>query len=251
MICGWRKQPKIRFRSRSPRTTRSRGAGGRTSTPSTRLRARAVDHRADRPRVRRAIASDWNCRAPVPDLRATGRSHTCRWPSGLKRLHQGPRCAPAILRETPTATDDPLFFRPRTTTRCFCSAIPPITSSRRKIRWAARARRQRAGSRKELAYEAMLSDAGPRHALCAVFWNYATAIWMHPRDAGPTPIRCRASQTAARIAGIICDASFPTYLLTHWTRDRSRGEKLVDPLFRGWRRSRARPRCRSGSTTGA
>jgi N-acyl-D-aspartate/D-glutamate deacylase len=26
--------------------------------------------------------------------------------------------------------------------------------------------------------------------------------------------------------GFICDASFPTYLLTHWARDRSRGEKL-------------------------
>ena len=26
--------------------------------------------------------------------------------------------------------------------------------------------------------------------------------------------------------GLICDASFPTYLLTHWTRDRVRGERL-------------------------
>ena len=26
--------------------------------------------------------------------------------------------------------------------------------------------------------------------------------------------------------GFICDASFPTYLLTHWARDRTRGEKL-------------------------
>ncbi len=26
--------------------------------------------------------------------------------------------------------------------------------------------------------------------------------------------------------GLICDASFPTYLLTHWTRDRTRGEQL-------------------------
>src|SRR5205823_2273261 len=26
--------------------------------------------------------------------------------------------------------------------------------------------------------------------------------------------------------GLICDASFPTYLLTHWVRDRSRGERL-------------------------
>ncbi len=30
--------------------------------------------------------------------------------------------------------------------------------------------------------------------------------------------------------GLICDASFPTYLLTHWARDRSRGERL--PLER-------------------
>ena len=26
--------------------------------------------------------------------------------------------------------------------------------------------------------------------------------------------------------GMICDGSFPTYMLTHWTRDRVRGEKL-------------------------
>ncbi len=26
--------------------------------------------------------------------------------------------------------------------------------------------------------------------------------------------------------GLICDASFPTYLLTHWTRDRTRGDRL-------------------------
>ena len=27
-------------------------------------------------------------------------------------------------------------------------------------------------------------------------------------------------------AGMICDASFPTFLLTHWTRDRTRGDHL-------------------------
>ena len=26
--------------------------------------------------------------------------------------------------------------------------------------------------------------------------------------------------------GFICDSSFPTYLLTHWARDRSRGERI-------------------------
>jgi N-acyl-D-amino-acid deacylase len=27
--------------------------------------------------------------------------------------------------------------------------------------------------------------------------------------------------------GVICDASFPTYMLTHWVRDRERGERLA------------------------
>ncbi|MDO9025041.1 amidohydrolase family protein [Zwartia sp.] len=34
--------------------------------------------------------------------------------------------------------------------------------------------------------------------------------------------------------GFICDASFPTYLLTHWARDRSRGEKIPLELLVKW-----------------
>jgi len=34
--------------------------------------------------------------------------------------------------------------------------------------------------------------------------------------------------------GYICDASFPTYLLTHWARDRSRGEKIPLELLVKW-----------------
>jgi N-acyl-D-aspartate/D-glutamate deacylase len=29
--------------------------------------------------------------------------------------------------------------------------------------------------------------------------------------------------------GMICDGSFPTFMLTHWTRDRTRGERLTIP----------------------
>src|SRR5207248_2869366 len=42
---------------------------------------------------------------------------------------------------------------------------------------------------------------------------------LHPRSAlglGDAGAHC----------GTICDASMPTYMLTHWVRDRSRGEKL-------------------------
>ena len=34
--------------------------------------------------------------------------------------------------------------------------------------------------------------------------------------------------------GFICDASFPTYLLTHWARDRSRGERIPLELLVKW-----------------
>ena len=44
--------------------------------------------------------------------------------------------------------------------------------------------------------------------------------------------------------GIICDASFPTYLLTHWTRDR---RPAADCRSRSWWLcSRARPRVSVG-----
>jgi len=34
--------------------------------------------------------------------------------------------------------------------------------------------------------------------------------------------------------GTVCDASFPTYLLTHWARDRTRGPRLpLEMLVRG------------------
>ena len=40
------------------------------------------------------------------------------------------------------------------------------------------------------------------------------------RDARRTPTRCSAWATAGRTSGLIADASFPTYFLSHWARDR-------------------------------
>ncbi len=44
------------------------------------------------------------------------------------------------------------------------------------------------------------------------------------------PISCSCRSTGGYHCGSICDASFPTYLLTHWTWDRSRGDKLSIPF---------------------
>lgn len=77
----------------------------------------------------------------------------------------------------------------------------------------------------EVAYDAMLVDGG-RGLLYVPILNYAGGnldpvreMMLHPRAAsglGDGGAHC----------GVICDASLPTFMLTHWTRDRSRGETL-------------------------
>jgi N-acyl-D-amino-acid deacylase len=76
-----------------------------------------------------------------------------------------------------------------------------------------------------VAYDTMLEDDG-RGLLYVPILNYsngnlhaAREMLLHPRAAsglGDGGAHC----------GVICDASQPTFMLTHWTRDRVRGETL-------------------------
>jgi N-acyl-D-aspartate/D-glutamate deacylase len=144
----------------------------------------------------------------------------------LARLHR-PETRAAILSETPTSTDDPLFFRPNYD-KMYLLGDPPDYEQPPENALGPQARRQ--GRRpEELAYEAMLSDDG-RGMLYVPFLNYADgnldAVHEMLRDPRSVP----GLSDGGAHCGIICDASFPTYLLTHWTRDRSRGEKLSIPF---------------------
>ncbi len=76
-----------------------------------------------------------------------------------------------------------------------------------------------------VAYDAMAEDEG--FGMCYVpILNYSSG------DLEPTLRMLQHPQAALGLSdggahvGIICDASSPTYLLTHWTRDRTRGERL-------------------------
>jgi N-acyl-D-aspartate/D-glutamate deacylase len=76
-----------------------------------------------------------------------------------------------------------------------------------------------------VAYDAMLIDGG-RGLLYVPILNYAYGnldpvreMFLHPRAAS-------GLADGGAHCGVICDASMPTFMLTHWTRDRSRGDTL-------------------------
>src|SRR3954449_921181 len=144
----------------------------------------------------------------------------------LKRLHQ-PETRAAILSETASATDDPLFFRPNYD-KMYLLGDPPDYEQPPENTLGAQARRQ-GRQPQELAYEAMLSDEG-RGMLYVPFLNYADGNLDATREMLTDQNSVPGLSDGGAHCGIICDASFPTYLLTHWTRDRSRGEKLSIPF---------------------
>jgi N-acyl-D-aspartate/D-glutamate deacylase len=76
-----------------------------------------------------------------------------------------------------------------------------------------------------LAYDLMLEDEG-RAMLYFPFLNYADD------SLEPSLAMMRSESTVLGLGdggahlGTICDASFTTHMLTHWTRDRTRGERI-------------------------
>jgi N-acyl-D-aspartate/D-glutamate deacylase len=144
----------------------------------------------------------------------------------LARLRQSD-VRKAILSETATATDDPLFFRPNYD-KMFLLGDPPDYEQPPENALGPQARRQ-GRQPDELAYDAMLSDAG-RGMLYVPFLNYSDGNLDATREMLIDPQSVPGLSDGGAHCGIICDASFPTYLLTHWTRDRKRGEKLTIPF---------------------
>jgi N-acyl-D-aspartate/D-glutamate deacylase len=144
----------------------------------------------------------------------------------LARLRQS-EVRKAILSETATATDDPLFFRPNYD-KMFLLGDPPDYEQPPENALGPQARRQ-GRQPEELAYDAMLSDDG-RGMLYVPFLNYADGNLDATREMLTDPRSVPGLSDGGAHCGIICDASFPTYLLTHWTRDRRRGEKLSIPF---------------------
>jgi len=146
------------------------------------------------------------------------------------------RLPPAVLCATlrdPTVRDSILSWRPDEATAdmleraygvTFVLGTPPDYEPGAERSLAARA--AGLGRRPlDVAYDAMLEDDG--HGLLYVpILNYSSLslepireMLLHPRSAA-------GLADGGAHCGVICDASQPTFLLTHWTRDRTRGPKL-------------------------
>jgi len=76
-----------------------------------------------------------------------------------------------------------------------------------------------------VALDLMLADDG-RGMLYLPFLNYAQGSLDPVRTMLESPASLPGLSDGGAHVGLICDGSFPTRLLTHWARDRSRGEKL-------------------------
>jgi N-acyl-D-amino-acid deacylase len=80
-----------------------------------------------------------------------------------------------------------------------------------------------------VAYDAMLEDDG-RGLLYLPILNYSDGGLDSTREMLLHPRAAAGLADGGAHCGVICDAGQPTFMLTHWTRDRTRGERL--PL--GW-----------------
>ncbi|NQY13244.1 MAG: amidohydrolase family protein [Henriciella sp.] len=83
----------------------------------------------------------------------------------------------------------------------------------------------RGTSPEAVALDLMLADNG-RGMLYLPFLNYAQGSLDPVRVMLESPASLPGLSDGGAHVGMICDGSFPTTLLTHWARDRSRGEKL-------------------------
>jgi len=78
---------------------------------------------------------------------------------------------------------------------------------------------------KEVAYDMLMQRDG-KELLYFPLFNYSDGDFEATREMLTHPRAALGLSDGGAHCGVICDASMPTYMLTHWARDRRRGERL-------------------------
>jgi N-acyl-D-aspartate/D-glutamate deacylase len=137
-----------------------------------------------------------------------------------------PEVRSALLAEAPDGGFG--AWLDRTLERTFELGDPPDYEPDPATSIAARAARAGA-SPYEVVYDLLLGDDG-RALLYHPFENYSHGDLDAVGEMLRSPYSIAALGDGGAHVGTICDASFPTYLVAHWSRDRSRGERLPLPF---------------------
>src|SRR5919106_706866 len=134
-----------------------------------------------------------------------------------------PAVRAAILAESPEP-DDVMAFIGMGLDRMFLIGDPPDYEPAPDESIAARAERE-GRDPTDLLYDLLLSSDG-RELLLRPLLGYSRFTHDPIREMVENPMTALGLGDGGAHCGAICDASIETYMLTHWVRDRSRGDRL-------------------------
>ena len=144
----------------------------------------------------------------------------------------------AILGETPESLTRRLDHITQSFYKLFPFGDPPDYEPAPEQSIAASA--ARAGRpAQDVAYDLLLEDGGTR-MLYFPMYNYTSGDFSALHTMMTHPAAIPGLGDAGAHCSYICDASYPTYLVAHWARDRTRGPKLsLEALVRAQARDAA------------
>ena len=135
-----------------------------------------------------------------------------------------PEIRARILAEAPSVKDKATHFMVTNFAKYFPLGDPPDYEPTRDSSVAARAE-VLGKSAAELTYDLMLERNG-RALLYMPLGNYAEYNHDALREMLLDPATTLGLSDGGAHCGLICDASMPSYMLSHWVRGRSRGERI-------------------------